>query len=103
MGRGRISSWTFVRYLVLCSLLLIAFLLYLRIEEESIPSNSLSSKELEINDFSLLINQHLANSYEKIDKNESSEKALNRVNWSYYKITQLLNSNKRHMITDGTV
>ena len=79
MGRGRISSLTFVRYVVLCSLLLIAFLLYLRIEEESMQPASTSSKALEIDHLSLLINKHLARSYEKKNNNKSSKKVLYRV------------------------
>ena len=81
MGRGRLYSLTFVRYLVICSLLLIAFLLYLRIEEESFPLNNSFSKPAKSKHLAVLTTQHFSSSNETVHNNISFGKNLYRVNY----------------------
>ena len=80
MRKRRLSSVTFVRYLVICSLLLIAFMLYFRIEEESLPINITYSKTPNRKHLAVLRTQNLSTSSQQLHSDKSSEPESYEVN-----------------------
>ena len=73
MRQRRLSSVTFVRYLVICSLVLIAFMLYFRIEEESLPLNITFSKTPSRKDLAELRTKNLSTPSQQLHSTKSSE------------------------------
>ena len=73
MRQRRLSSVTFVRYLVICSLVLIAFMLYFRIEEESLPLNITFSKTPSRKDLAELRTKNLSTPSQQLHSIKSSE------------------------------